>query len=233
MRKKIPIDFVPVNSRLIFVKQTIQGASNYKKPGEKTILPKAIYRCSCGTLKEIFINTVKSGQTLSCGCYNLERLRGRVKHGLLRHPLYRIWASVKARCTNENEKSYKNYGGRGVVLCDEWLNDPEAFIKWGLNNGWEKGLDLDKDLKAKELNLQPPLIYSPEWCQFITRKKNNNATRHNVLITFNGMTKNIVQWAEHLGMVSNTLQNRLRRRGWSVERAFTEPVIKAPKNKNK
>lgn len=232
MRKKLSINFVPENSRLTFIKQTIQGVPSYKTPNKKAISPKALYKCACGNLKEIFINSAKSGQVLSCGCYNLERLQERAKHGFYCHPLYRLWASVKARCTNENEKCYKNYGGRGVKMCDEWINDPEAFIKWCLNNGWKKGLDLDKDLKAKEMNLPPPLVYSPEWCQFITRKKNNNATRHNVEITFNGMTKNIVQWATYLGVVPNTLQNRIRRRGWSIEKAFTTSV-KVYKNKNK
>lgn len=217
MRKKIPIDFVPERSILTFIERVAKN--------------KAKYKCECGVIKECFINCVKSGSILSCGCYNKKKLRERAKHRLLKHPLYRLWAGVKSRCTNHKYKSYKNYGGRGVVVCAEWYDNPEAFIKWCLENGWKKGLFLDKDIIALEKNVPEPLIYSPEWCRFVTRKENNNNTRYTVFITFNGMTKNIVQWAEHLGMVSNTLQNRLRRRGWSVERALTTPVGKAKKRK--
>lgn len=173
------------------------------------------------------------GAILSCGCYNKQKLRDRAKHRLLKHPLYRLWANVKSRCYDPKNKAYENYGGRGVKMCDEWVNNPESFIKWCLNNGWAKGLFLDKDIKSIKLGLPSPLVYSPEWCNFVTRKENNNYTRYSVFITFNGVTRNIVQWADHLGMVPNTLQNRLRRRGWSVERALTEPVGKTPKNKNK
>lgn len=172
------------------------------------------------------MGSVKSGAALSCGCYNLERLSERAVHGLSKHPLYRVWASVKARCTNSNEKSYKNYGGRGVKLCEEWRDNPEEFIKWGINNGWKKGLELDKDIKAREMGLEPPLVYSPQWCQFVTKRKNNEITRHSVLITFNGVEKTIIQWARDIGITPNTLQNRIRRYKWPIEKALTEPVNK-------
>lgn len=215
MRKKIPIYYTPDNSKLTFIKKV-----EYCKGGQR-----ALYKCQCGVEKEIFSGAVKAGKVISCGCYNRQKSKDAVKHGLLKHPLYRLWASVKARCTNPNEKCYKNYGGRGVRLCSEWLNNPERFINWCLNNGWRKGLQLDKDIKAKQMGAEP-LLYSPVFCQFVTRKENNNSTRYNVLITHNGETRNIVQWAEHLGMVSNTLQNRIRRRNWSIERALTTPISK-------
>jgi len=226
MRKKIPLEFTPENSRLVFIRQTV--FKDYKR----NISPKALYKCSCGNEVEVFINSAKAGTTVSCGCYNLEKLKERgTKHGYYNHPVYRIWAHVRSRCYNENCKEYFNYGGRGVEMCVEWKDDPKSMVEWCISNGWEKGLELDKDIKAKQMGV-PPLLYSPDRCMFVTKSVNLSETRHNVWYTYNGVTKTVCQWAEHIGVVKNTLQNRLRRYGWTIERALTEPTnVNCRKNK--
>jgi len=88
---------------------------------------------------------------------------------LITHPLYQVWAGIKDRCYNTNCKTFNRYGGRGVVICEEWKNNFKKFYDWAINNGWEQGLEIDKDVKAKELGI-PPLLYSPEMCCFVTKK---------------------------------------------------------------
>lgn len=220
MREIKPINYIPTGSRLSFVNQTVFG------DWSKKIQHKALYRCECGIEKELFINSVKQGKTRSCGCLNLESLKKRATvHGYWSHPAYRIWHKVRQRCYNENCKEYHNYGGRGVEMCSEWKDNPKEFVEWALKNGWKKGLDIDKDILAEKLGAEP-LLYSPERCLFVTRKVNLNHTRHNVKIEFEGLTKNLVQWAEEYGLKPNTLWGRLYKRNWPIDRALTEPLNK-------
>jgi hypothetical protein len=206
-------------SRLTFITQTVFGRK-----------AKALYRCACGTIKEIQISNVKRGTTYSCGCYKKEQ---DVIHGLYQHPLYKVWIGIKQRCYYINSISYPNYGAKGVVMCDEWLHNPKAFIEWGLKNGWEKGLQIDKDLKAKELGLEA-LLYSPERCQFVTPKINSNERKNSRFIEFNGKTQTIQQWSEELGILNATLTRRIQKHKWPIEKAILTPVkiYAARKRKN-
>lgn len=86
-------------------------------------------------------------------------------HGLSKHPLYSVWEYMKARCYNKNTIRYNNYGGRGIRICDEWRNIPKAFIEWGLSNGWQKGLQIDR--------IDNDGNYEPSNCRFVTNRKNN------------------------------------------------------------
>ena len=90
--------------------------------------------------------------------------------------LYFKWFQIKQRCHDENYKDYHMYGGRGVKMCDEWLNDKQAFYTWCLANGYDKDLDLDKDIGSRRLGIEPP-IYSPETCTFVPNMTNAKATR--------------------------------------------------------
>jgi hypothetical protein len=100
------------------------------------------------------------------------------------------------------------------------------FIEWGIANGWKPGLEIDKDIKAKELGVEP-LLYSPERCKFVTVKENCNSRRSNKYLTYNGVTKTIAEWADFTG-IGHVLYNRLKRKDWSIERCLT-----SPKQKNK
>ena len=92
-----------------------------------------------------------------------------LKHGYSRHPLYSVWNGIKNRCYNKNEKQYGVWGGRGISVCDEWINNPKAFIEWALKSGYKKGLFIDR--------INNDMDYEPNNCRFITRANSNRNTQ--------------------------------------------------------
>jgi len=116
----------------------------------KEILPRTNPRkfnciCSCGTVTNVFMNALRSGTTKSCGCYNNEmRIKTHTKHGDSASSLYSTWESIKQRCTNKNNSSYINYGGRGITLYKDWY-DYEAFKKWAILNGYADNLTIERN----------------------------------------------------------------------------------------
>lgn len=90
---------------------------------------------------------------------------------MYKHPLYAIWNGIKQRCYSTKRKDYHNYGGKGVTMFEEWIDDPAAFINWCLDNGWSKELEIDKDIKSCELGISPA-IYAPDTISFVTPSKN-------------------------------------------------------------
>lgn len=172
--------------------------------------------CECGKIKVISGTNLISNHTQSCGCLLME---SRYKHGYEINGnvdrLYSIWRHMIERCYNENVESYKNYGGRGITVCEEWKNDIESFRKWAIENGYAENLTLDRKENDKG--------YSPDNCRWADLSMQANNRRSNVLIEYNGETKTLMQWCRELGISFSTTQNRLNL-GWSVERAFNEPV---------
>ena len=90
-------------------------------------------------------------------------------HGYKNHPLYGVWSAIKKKCNNKNSRWYKDYGGRGISVCDEWVNDPKIFIQWALSHGWEKGLNIDR--------IDNDGDYCPENCRFIDKGLSARNTR--------------------------------------------------------
>lgn len=108
-----------------------------------------LYQCKCGKEIEAAQTRVKNNRVKSCGCLKIEKARElttkrNLVHGLSKTPQYKIWKDMKARCYNENNKSFMDYGGRGITICDEWINDYEAFYNWAISNSWESGLTIDR-----------------------------------------------------------------------------------------
>jgi hypothetical protein len=128
---------------------------------------------------------------------------------------------MKARCYNEKHDAYPYYGGRGVRVCEEWLNNPKAFIDWAIANGWQRGLDIDKDIKAKKIGMDA-IVYSPDICQFVTKKENGSAKRDNRLITYKGKIQTLNKWSEELGIKRETISKRLDTLGYTIEKAFSK-----------
>lgn len=107
-------------------------------------------QCDCGNTKEISVKalTNKKNPTQSCGCLRLEAIHKKTKHGQSgsrfngkRTQLYRCWSNIKSRCYNQNVRSYADYGGKGIKMCDEWLNDFKTFSSWAHSNGFKKGVN--------------------------------------------------------------------------------------------
>ena len=141
--------------------------------GEALLSEKPRYvlcKCKCGTIRPVILTTLKKGVSKSCGCLKNEL---QTKHGLSGNPLYYILASMKHRCYSKNGLDYKNYGGRGIRVCDEWLNNPKAFIDWAMQNGYEKGLTIVREINDGN--------YEPSNCRFVARKINNRNKRDNRL----------------------------------------------------
>ncbi len=130
---------------------------------------KALFRCHCGNEFECLVHSISSNTTTSCGCAQKEvarKLASKLsyKHGMSWHPLHHVWVGMKKRCYDKKNCRYHRYGGRGIHICDEWLNDCKMFIEWGDANGYKQGLQIDRINNDKG--------YSPDNCRFVTNAEN-------------------------------------------------------------
>lgn len=98
--------------------------------------------CDCGNITEVKLNSLNNGDTRSCGCLHTELMKKQFsKHGKSGTRLHRIWKNIKTRCYNENTPQFKNWGGRGITMCDEWRNNFQTFYEWSINNGYQENLN--------------------------------------------------------------------------------------------
>jgi hypothetical protein len=132
------------------------------------------------------------------------------------YKLYRLWNMIKHRCYNKEGQDYANYGGRGITVCQEWLDSYITFKEWALNNGWQEGLQIDR--------INNNLGYAPDNCRFVTSKINNNNRRNNAYMTYNGETHTAMEWAEKLGLDYTTIINR-RFGGLPVEKILSKDPL--------
>lgn len=147
-----------------------------------------IYLCDCGKEFETRVNRVDSGVTKSCGCLRNKLASDRTRkimttHGDTGTKLHNKWMAMIYRCYNKSNNSYKNYGAKGVTVCEEWINSYTAFKQWALSNGYEEHLELDKDILCNAKGIYPK-IYSPNTCMFIERSLNRRVIgKRTVLLT--------------------------------------------------
>ena len=128
-------------------------------------------------------------------------------HGLTNTKIYGMWSTMKSRCYNKNREGYKNYGGRGISICDEWLNDFSVFYEWAIKSGYENGLEIDR--------IDNNGNYSPNNCRFVASKQNSRNRRNAKLLTINGETKCVAEWCEHIEISSFTVYWWIRKGGKS------------------
>lgn len=178
--------------------------------------------CECGNIKIVLAENLKRGKTKSCGCYNDEaRVKNNTKHNLSQTRLYRIFEGMKTRCYNPKCKPYSAYGGRGIIICDEWLNDFINFYNWAIENGYNDALSIDRiDVNGN---------YEPDNCRWANKKIQSRNRTNNKLYTYKGRTCCIAEWAEIIGINKNVLFNRLKQ-GWDFKKAILKPVRKLVKN---
>lgn len=156
-------------------------------------------KCDCGVVKDVSGVLLRNGQSSSCGCYNKEiisnpnRVRGT--------KLYGLYLAIKRRCCNPKCKEYKNYGGRGIRMCDEWSNGFFKFKEWALKNGYKSGLWIDR--------INNDGNYEPSNCRWATPKEQANNKRTNHLFTYNGETHTIKEWSEAKNINYGTLMQRI------------------------
>ncbi len=168
--------------------------------GRWTVLEKAertssqlwLCKCECGTIKKVNHSSLVNGTSLSCGCYHKEELTKRLTtHGNSKTRLYNIYHNIKSRCYNKNNNRYKDYGGRGISVCYEWLSSFEKFQCWALNNGYEDRLTIDR------INNDGP--YSPENCRWVDGDTQVNNKRKTIYFEFFGERKSLRQWVSLMG----------------------------------
>ena len=153
-------------------------------------------KCDCGNAYIARSGKLVQGKTTNCGCYTSElRSKAAAKHGLLKHGIkprtFIIWNGIKARCLNKKSISYKNYGARGITICDEWLYF-ENFHNWALRNGYKDDLTIDRIDNSKG--------YSPDNCKWIPWKENLMKQRRYILLTVDGETKTLSGWSKFLSV---------------------------------
>jgi hypothetical protein len=174
--------------------------------------------CDCGAEKAVLGENLRTGMIRSCGCLRSEITAARsTTHGQARTQksrLYAIWTGMKSRCRNPNRERFRNYGGRGVVIYPEWL-DFTPFRDWACANGYVDNLTIDR--------IDNDGNYEPGNCRWIPMAAQQRNSRRNHLLTFEGKTLPLVEWAETRGLSRYTLSTRLARH-WPVEKALTQPV---------
>ena len=162
-------------------------------------------KCDCGNEKHVAGTHLLSGKIRSCGCFLSETTVKRnkvekVRHGKRNTRIYHTWRSVKDRCLNPNIKAYPRYGGRGIMICEEWKNDFQAFYDWSMANGYADDLTLDRE----DVNGN----YEPDNCRWVSMKKQANNRRSNVQLTYNGETKTLSEWADYLDIPYSRIEKR-------------------------
>lgn len=202
-----------------FGKLTVLSFSESKKKSDnRHYYHYYLCKCDCGNTKVIERGHLLSHHTLSCGCLQVETLKKAfTKHNLSNHRLHRIWDKMKYRCLNPKFPRYQDYGGRGITICQEWLDDFMNFYNWAINNGYADNLSIDRiDVNGN---------YEPKNCRWADNKTQGRNTRYNHLITFCGQTRCLSEWAEKYDILPDTLQMRLSR-GWNIRKALLTPVKK-------
>lgn len=177
-------------------------------------------KCDCGNECEIIGNSLKQGHTKSCGCLQIELTAQRFrKYDSSTETLRHVLSSIKQRCLNPKNSDYYLYGGRGITICKEWLdsvNGVALFVHWSLENGYKKGLSIDRIDNSKG--------YSPDNCRWVDNHIQGRNKRTNHLITFNEETHCLAEWAEIKGIKYHTLKQRINKYKWSIEDALTIPT---------
>lgn len=174
-------------------------------------------KCDCGNEVIRRSDHLITGRSKSCGCLRKEMLRQRkTTHGKTHTRLYNIWSGMKRRCINSNDKRYEDYGGRGITVCDEWKDDFQAFHDWAMENGYEEHLTIDR--------INNDGNYEPSNCRWATYQQQNKNYSRNRLITFEGRTQTVEQWAKEKDIAYSALYQRLFIYKWEIEEAFSKPI---------
>lgn len=201
-----------------------------KKFGRLTVLfpvgslkGKKYWLCQCDCGEELCVNTnsLTSGKTQSCGCYARERaIEANIKHGKRHTKIYNTYRGMKDRCFNKNNPKYKNYGGRGISMCDEWKNDFMCFYNWAMDNGYEETLTIER------INVNGN--YEPSNCKWIPACEQAKNRTTNIFIKYNGETKILSEWCKDLGLSYKKIHLRLSY-GIPIEKIFSNYDLRSKK----
>lgn len=193
---------------------------------------KYMWECQCDCGNHIIVNAdnLKSGHVKSCKCLRKETSTDRIvqqgrfniKHGLAGTKIYYAWHSMLERCYNPRNGNFRNYGARGITVCDEWRNDIQAFYKWAMQNGYDKQAEgLSCSIDRIDVNGN----YEPNNCRWVNQVVQANNRRTNKLFVYKGNTYTMAELARKTGVNYGLLKNRLLH-GWAVDMAVSREVKK-------
>jgi hypothetical protein len=178
--------------------------------------------CECGNTTKVHSSALLIAK--SCGCFRKEISKKMIalntKHGESgenKTDIYGLWKGIKSRVRSTSIGSYKHYLEKGIIVCDEWESNYLIFKKWCLDNGYKKGLLIDRINNDKG--------YYPENCRFLTPKESSRNKSNNRYLTYKGERKTVAEWAEITGIKRDTLSGRLSL-GWSIEKLLSTSVRK-------
>ena len=187
-----------------------------------------LWLCKCDCGKEVLVQTAQlnNGRKKDCGCVNKKRFveniiplahKANQKYKVnSASRLYSCWSGMMSRCSNEEDRYFKDYGGRGISVCKEWESF-DNFADWALSNGYADNLTIDRiDVNGN---------YCPENCHWATWKEQANNTRRNRYFEFNGEKKTLSQLADKYNINYRLLHERVVTEGWDLFRALTTPKM--------
>lgn len=171
--------------------------------------------CDCGNTTCTITNALTSGRTRSCGCFKEDKITHapykQGTHGLSGTHIYQIWMSMRKRCSNQNDKSYSRYGGRGIFVCKEWADSFETFYEWSMAHSYKDGFSIDR--------IDNNGNYCPENCRWVPMNEQVKNTRRNVRIEHNGVVKILNEWCKIYGIPFSRANQRyhyMKRRGEEI-----------------
>jgi hypothetical protein len=148
------------------------------------------------------------------GRWGLRRRDVNRTHGMSNTKIYKLWTDIKRRCYNKNRVGYKNYGGRGIRVSEEWKNSFEAFFEWAMENGYKEGLEIDR--------IDNDGDYCPSNCRFVTDYVQDRNKRTNRKYNFNSAQMCITDLSKIAGISRDVIIKRIEKKGMRVENALTE-----------
>lgn len=204
--KYTPVAIGNIYGRLTVTALDVKRARSNGEPYHECV-------CSCGNKIETRDHSLKAGKRQSCGCLRLDAVKERgprITKGMKQSSEYLAWCNIKKRCYDKSDANYKNYGAKGIAVCDEWRRSFPLFIA---HMGRKPSPDMSID------RIDPYGPYSPENCRWATREEQANNKRKNRFIELNGARMTIAQWSRATGIPQSTIKNRLNR-GLSAEDAL-------------
>lgn len=167
-------------------------------------------QCDCGNVKSVRADSLLCGAIRSCGCMKKEQdrinLEANHSHKQSGTRLYKIWQGMKKRCYNPHDTRYDRYGGRGIIICDEWRENFQAFHDWAVQNGYDETLTIDR--------IDNDGNYCPENCRWSSNEEQARNRSSNIKITIGNATKTLTEWCEVFQVDYRMVLARYKRNGF-------------------
>lgn len=177
---------------------------------------KWVCKCDCGTIKSYFMSNLRSKRNTpkTCGCIFHDGTLKKGTHNMRNSRLYCIWRSMKQRCLVTTSTAYHNYGGRGISICQEWIDNFKSFRDWAYSSGYSDNLTIDRINNDGD--------YCPENCRWISKKAQCSNKRTNVFFEYNGEIHTLTEWSEITGLNRHTIAYRINH-NWPKDKILIEP----------